>query len=131
MIASATNVGYGCKGGRKDARLAGGLWAASYKPLGICLRRKGTDWTGPEFPMIWASPCAQAGDRDRRFRPVRFPTLAKKERSMDAHERPVVTEENKVAVRAGSTGHHVRYILIASMALVILAWIVVEALVRP
>ncbi len=50
---------------------------------------------------------------------------------MDAHERPVVTEENKVAVRAGSTGHHVRYILIASMALVILAWIVVEALMRP
>jgi hypothetical protein len=57
--------------------------------------------------------------------------LARKERSMDAHERPVMTEENKVAVRAGSTGHHLRYILIASIALVILAWIVVEVLVRP
>jgi hypothetical protein len=50
---------------------------------------------------------------------------------MDAHERPVVTEENKVAVRAGSTGHHVRYVLIASCALAILAWILVEVLVTP
>lgn len=50
---------------------------------------------------------------------------------MDAHERPVVTEENKVDVRAGSTGHHVRYILIASIALVMLAWILVEVFVRP
>lgn len=50
---------------------------------------------------------------------------------MNAHERPVVTEENKTAVRAGSTGHHVRYILIASIALVILAWILVEVFVRP
>jgi hypothetical protein len=58
-------------------------------------------------------------------------TLARKERSMNPHERPVVTEENKTAVRAGSTGHNVRYILIASMVLVILAWILVELLVRP
>ena len=50
---------------------------------------------------------------------------------MDPHERPVVTEQNKVAVRAGSTGHNVRYILIASMALVIVAWILVEVFVRP
>jgi hypothetical protein len=57
--------------------------------------------------------------------------LARKERSMDPHERPVVTEENKVAVRAGSTGNNVRYVLIASCALVILAWILVEVLVRP
>jgi hypothetical protein len=57
--------------------------------------------------------------------------LARKERSMNPHERPVVTEENKVAVRAGSTGHHVRYILIASVALAMLAWILVEYFVRP
>jgi hypothetical protein len=57
--------------------------------------------------------------------------LTRKERSMDAHERPVVTDENKVAVRAGSTGHHVRYILIGSVALAILAWILVEVFVRP
>jgi hypothetical protein len=50
---------------------------------------------------------------------------------MDPHERPVVTEENKVAVRAGSTGHHVRYVLIASCALVILAFIIIALFVRP
>jgi hypothetical protein len=43
----------------------------------------------------------------------------------------VVTEENKVAMRAGSTGHHVRCILIGSIAFVILAWILVEVFVRP
>ena len=35
---------------------------------------------------------------------------------MNEHERPVVTEVNKTAVRAGSTGHKVRYVLIASCA---------------
>lgn len=50
---------------------------------------------------------------------------------MDPHERPVVTEENKVAVRAGSTGHNLRYIVIASIALAIIAWILVDLLVRP
>jgi hypothetical protein len=57
--------------------------------------------------------------------------LISKESSMDAHQRPIVTEENKVDVRAGSTGHHVRYILIGGVALAILAWILVEVLVRP
>ncbi len=37
---------------------------------------------------------------------------------MDAHERPIVTEDNKTGVRAGSTGNNVRYVLIASCALV-------------
>ena len=32
---------------------------------------------------------------------------------MNEHERPVVTEANETAVRAGSTGHNVRYVLIA------------------
>jgi hypothetical protein len=50
---------------------------------------------------------------------------------MNAHERPIVTEENKTALRAGSTGHHVRYILIASVAPAILAWFLVEVFVRP
>lgn len=50
---------------------------------------------------------------------------------MDPHERPVVTEDNKTAVRAGSTGNNVRYVLIASVALAILAWILVEYFVRP
>jgi hypothetical protein len=50
---------------------------------------------------------------------------------MNPHERPVVTEENKVAVRGGSTGHNVRYIVIASLVLVMIAWGLVELLVRP
>lgn len=58
-------------------------------------------------------------------------TLVRKERSMDPHERPVVTEANKVAMRAGSTGSNVRYVLIASCALVIAAFIIIALLVRP
>ena len=50
---------------------------------------------------------------------------------MNAHERPVVTEENKTAVRRGATGNNVRYVLIGSIALAILAWILVEYFVRP
>ncbi len=50
---------------------------------------------------------------------------------MNPHERPVVTEANKEAVRAGSTGHHMRYVLIGSCALAIIAWILVELFVRP
>jgi hypothetical protein len=57
--------------------------------------------------------------------------LATKERSMDPHERPVVNEANKVDVRAGSTGNNVRYVLIASCALVIMAFIVIAVVVRP
>jgi hypothetical protein len=61
-----------------------------------------------------------------------FPTIrVRKERSMNAHERPVITEDNKTAVRAGSTGNNVRYVLIGSVALAILAWILVEYFVRP
>ncbi|HEY1452493.1 MAG TPA: hypothetical protein VGF57_03430 [Roseiarcus sp.] len=49
----------------------------------------------------------------------------------DPHEQPVVTEANKEAVRAGHTGDHLRYILIASCALVIVAFIVIAMIVRP
>jgi hypothetical protein len=63
---------------------------------------------------------------------VTSPTiLAIKERSMNAHERPVITEDDKTAVRAGSTGNNVRYVLIGSVALAIIAWILVEYFVRP
>jgi hypothetical protein len=48
----------------------------------------------------------------------------------EIHERPVVTEINKEAVRAGSTGHHLRYVLIASCALVIIAFIAVALFVK-
>jgi hypothetical protein len=50
---------------------------------------------------------------------------------MNAHERPITTEGNKTALRAGSTGNNVRYALIGSIALAILAWILVEYFVRP
>jgi hypothetical protein len=47
------------------------------------------------------------------------------------HERPIVTEANNEAVRAGHTGDHLRYILIASCALVIIGFIAVAFFVRP
>lgn len=50
---------------------------------------------------------------------------------MNAHERPIVTEANKTAVRAGSTGNNVRYVLIGSVALAILAMILVACFVKP
>jgi hypothetical protein len=50
---------------------------------------------------------------------------------MDPHERPVVTEENKVEVRAGSTGHNLRYVVIGSLVLAVIAWILVALLVKP
>jgi hypothetical protein len=49
----------------------------------------------------------------------------------NAHERPVVTEANKEAVRAGHTGDHVRYVLIVSCALVILGFIAIALFLRP
>ena len=50
---------------------------------------------------------------------------------MDPHERPVVTDDNKVAIRAGFTGNHVRYVVIASStALVILAFIAIALFVK-
>jgi Flp pilus assembly protein TadB len=50
---------------------------------------------------------------------------------MNPHERPVVTEDNKTAVRAGSTGNNVRYVLIASCALVIVAFIAIALFAKP
>jgi hypothetical protein len=50
---------------------------------------------------------------------------------MDPHERPVVTEGNKTAVRAGSAGNNVRYVLIASCALVIIAFIAIALFATP
>lgn len=47
-----------------------------------------------------------------------------------AHERPIVTEANKEAVRAGHTGDNLRYVLIGSCALVIIAFIIVALLVK-
>ena len=56
--------------------------------------------------------------------------ISRKKLPMDPHERPVVTEDNKVAVRGGSTGNNVRYILIASTALVLVAFIAIALFVK-
>jgi len=48
----------------------------------------------------------------------------------DPRERPVVTEANKEGVRAGHTGDGLRYVLIASCALVVLGFIGVALFVK-
>jgi hypothetical protein len=48
----------------------------------------------------------------------------------DPHERPVVTETNKEVVRAGHAGDGLRYVLIASCALVVVGFILVALFVR-
>jgi hypothetical protein len=53
---------------------------------------------------------------------------------MNASERsaiPVIAEESKTAVRRGSTGNNVRSVRIGSVALAIIAWILVEYFVKP
>ncbi len=49
---------------------------------------------------------------------------------MDPHEQPVVTESNTTRVRAGVTGHHVRTVLIVSLALVVVLFVAI-AIWRP
>lgn len=46
-------------------------------------------------------------------------------------ERPIVTEGNKDRIRQGVTGHNVRYVVIASLALVIVAFMIIAAFVKP
>lgn len=46
------------------------------------------------------------------------------------NERPVVTEANKDRVRAGVTGHNVRYVLLGGCALVIAAYIIIYYVVK-
>jgi hypothetical protein len=52
-------------------------------------------------------------------------------RAMSDNEIPIVTESNKDRIRAGVTGHNVRYVVIISCALVIVAFIIVAFVVRP
>ena len=46
-------------------------------------------------------------------------------------ERPVVTKSNEERVRQGETGHHVRHILLISVALVIVLFVLIAIFVRP
>jgi len=45
-------------------------------------------------------------------------------------ERPVVTEANKDRIRAGVTGHNVRYVLLGGLAIVIIAFAAVWLFMR-
>lgn len=45
-------------------------------------------------------------------------------------ERPIITEQNEERVRQGETGHHVRYILLISIALVVIAFALVALFAR-
>ncbi len=46
-------------------------------------------------------------------------------------EQPVVTKSSEERVRQGETGHHVRYILMTSMALVVVAFALIAIFYRP
>jgi hypothetical protein len=46
-------------------------------------------------------------------------------------ERPIVTESNKERIQQGVTGHNVRYVVIASVAIVVIAFIIIAAVFRP
>ncbi len=71
----------------------------------------------------WASAAREGEDpMDQREDVHISPTEAPE------HVQPVVTEDNKERVRAGVTGHHVRTVLIASLALVIVAFCVIAIL---
>jgi hypothetical protein len=52
------------------------------------------------------------------------------EASMEPDEQPVVSEANKERLRAGVTGHNVRYVLIVSVALVIFLFVVIDLVMR-
>jgi hypothetical protein len=66
------------------------------------------------------------GSRSKRGRAAQGPG---RERHMD-DERPVVTEANKDRVRAGVTGHNVRYVLLAGCALVVVAYLFIYFIVK-
>jgi hypothetical protein len=48
----------------------------------------------------------------------------------ETREAPIVNISNQDEVRAGETGHHVRYVLIFSCALVIVLFVAVAVFVR-
>jgi hypothetical protein len=46
-------------------------------------------------------------------------------------ELPVVTKSNEEQVRQGETGRHVRYVLLISLALVVILFLLIAAFMRP
>jgi len=49
----------------------------------------------------------------------------------EMQELPVVNESNQDRIRQGETGHHLRYILIISCALVVVLFVAIAALLKP
>ena len=49
---------------------------------------------------------------------------------MSDNEIPIVTESNKDGIRGRVTGHNVRYVVIISCALVIVAFVVIAFVVK-
>ena len=52
------------------------------------------------------------------------------EAAMDPEQQPVITEASKNRVRAGVTGHNVRYVVLASVALVVVLFVLVHLFMR-
>jgi hypothetical protein len=46
------------------------------------------------------------------------------------NERPIVTESNKDRIRAGVTGHNVRYVVIVGCALAVIAFVIIYVAVK-
>ena len=49
----------------------------------------------------------------------------------EMQEPPVVNKSNQDQIRQGETGHHLRYILIISCALVVVLFVANAALLKP
>jgi hypothetical protein len=71
------------------------------------------------------------GERRRRLRGAPFDRQNVAPEVAMSDERPVVTESNKDRIRQGVTGHNVRYVLIVGIALVVIAFVAIAALMRP
>jgi len=73
--------------------------------------------------------------RERRRRPDRqaqtLPHPEQGENAMNDQEKPVVTRANENRIRAGVTGHNVRYVLIVGIALVVVAFVAIYIFIRP
>lgn len=71
------------------------------------------------------------GRRALRWRRSSAIGFAQGREHMMSDERPVVTKDNEDRIRQGVTGHNVRYVVIVSVALVIVVFIMVAVIFRP
>lgn len=66
---------------------------------------------------------------DRRARPLAHPEHG--ENAMNEQKRPVVTRANENRIRGGVTGHNARYVLMVSIAIVVVAFVAIYFFMRP